>query len=427
MLFKSLLITLAASEALAKTAMITYFAPNWHNIVTACGKSYPPQDDTRFVALSVFSLSDQSSILASGDCGRCVRIHDVNRGTSTFATVVDVMMRHDAHPDDLDLSNQSFIDLEGSLDAGVVRGLQWDFVDCNGGGAPVKPPPPPPKPTTKSTTPAWVAPTTTSSEWIAPVTTASTTPAWVEPTTTSSEWVAPTTTASSEWVAPTTTASSEWVAPTTSSSVVAPTPTPAAPLTSVLIPGWNYTGCVEDSKWPFGNRVLPVKIQDHNNMTVENCAQYAAEANYTMFGVEWSQECWVGNAFEYIPANLNSTACTMECTGNSTEICGGSLALSVYETFSYTDLGCFEESTPRLLENRLEASEDMTVEKCARLSAAAGFHLFGLQYGVECWGNEGFVSFPVHSDRCDMPCSGNATEKCGAGWALNVYQNDNIN
>ncbi|KAJ3067414.1 hypothetical protein HDU98_009369, partial [Podochytrium sp. JEL0797] len=337
----------------------------------------PPQDDTRFVALSVFSLSDQTSIVASGDCGKCVLIRNLNRGTSTFATVVDVMMRHDAHPEDLDLSHQSFIDLEGSLDAGIVRGLQWDFVDCNGGGN-VQPPPPPPKPTT-TTTPAWVAPTTT------------TTPAWV--------------------------------APTTTSAVVAPTP---APSTSVTIPGWRYAGCVEDSKWPYGNRVLPVKIQDHHDMTVDKCAQYAADAGYKMFGVEWRQECWVGNAFEYPPYNLNSDMCKMSCYGDETQICGGPLALSMYETISYTDLGCFEESTPRMLENRIEVSEDMTVDKCARLSAAAGFHLFGLEYGVECWANEGFVTFPVPSDRCDMRCSGDSDAMCGGSWALNVYQNDNI-
>lgn len=51
----------------------------------------------------------------------------------------------------------------------------------------------------------------------------------------------------------------------------------------------------------------------------------------------------------------------------------------------------------------------------------------GLEYGKECWcGNTlGAVgSVPVSVDQCNMPCADNATETCGAGLRLNVYQPD---
>ncbi|KAI9351310.1 hypothetical protein BDR26DRAFT_929785 [Obelidium mucronatum] len=127
-------------------ATITWFEPSWSTITTACGRKYPPQNDAYFAAVSVFSLSDQTSILNSNVCGSCIRLTSGPR--STLVTVVDVMMRSNANADDIDLSNAAFMALDenGSLDSGVIHGIQWDWADCNGGTPPPPPPPPPPAP-----------------------------------------------------------------------------------------------------------------------------------------------------------------------------------------------------------------------------------------------------------------------------------------
>jgi hypothetical protein len=67
-----------------------------------------------------------------------------------------------------------------------------------------------------------------------------------------------------------------------------------------------------------------------------------------------------------------------------------------------------------------------TVATC--IAACKGRWRFaGLEYGRECWcGNTlgAIGSVPVAVDQCNMPCADNATETCGAGLRLNIYQPD---
>ncbi|KAJ3061328.1 hypothetical protein HDU98_002764, partial [Podochytrium sp. JEL0797] len=64
-----------SSVAFGNTGRITYFANNWNDVTVACGKAYPPQNPLLFAALSVHSLSNKDSIIASGDCGRCLQLN----------------------------------------------------------------------------------------------------------------------------------------------------------------------------------------------------------------------------------------------------------------------------------------------------------------------------------------------------------------
>ncbi|KAI8834264.1 hypothetical protein BJ741DRAFT_610497 [Chytriomyces cf. hyalinus JEL632] len=114
------------------SAVITYFADNWSSISTACGSSFPPVNDALFAAVSFKSLSDQSAILNSNKCGTCIRLES-SKG-SVVVTVVDVMLREDANPEDLDLSTAAF-DAVANIPQGIVPGIQYSFVDCQSGGA----------------------------------------------------------------------------------------------------------------------------------------------------------------------------------------------------------------------------------------------------------------------------------------------------
>ncbi|KAJ3072092.1 hypothetical protein HDU98_004324, partial [Podochytrium sp. JEL0797] len=93
----------------------------------------PPRDNSLFVAVSVFSLSDQTSILNSNVCGKCMELWS-DTG-SVVVTVVDVMMREDANSQDLDLSTAAFSAVvPGGIDAGIGY-ANWNWVDCNTGGS----------------------------------------------------------------------------------------------------------------------------------------------------------------------------------------------------------------------------------------------------------------------------------------------------
>jgi hypothetical protein len=86
--------------------------------------------------------------------------------------------------------------------------------------------------------------------------------------------------------------------------------------------GTPYLGCFVDN----GARILPGGVISADNMTPAVCA--ANCAGYSYFGTEWSRECYCGNigpteaAFE--------SDCNMPCAGNSAEMCGAGMRLSVY-------------------------------------------------------------------------------------------------
>ena len=60
-------------------------------------------------------------------------------------------------------------------------------------------------------------------------------------------------------------------------------------------------------------------------MTAAYCAELCAD--YLFFGTQYSSECFCGN--DYGTHGVSSN-CNMECSGDSTEICGGGYANSVY-------------------------------------------------------------------------------------------------
>lgn len=47
-------------------------------------------------------------------------------------------------------------------------------------------------------------------------------------------------------------------------------------------------------------------------------------------GLEYSRECWCAPYLNTLSEPLDASACDYACEGNTTERCGGSLALSLY-------------------------------------------------------------------------------------------------
>jgi hypothetical protein len=67
--------------------------------------------------------------------------------------------------------------------------------------------------------------------------------------------------------------------------------------------------------------------------------------------------------------------------------------------------------------------DDMTPELCATLCSSNRY--FGLEWSRECWcGDELHANTQAGiEESCDMPCAGNAVQKCGAGMRLNLFKN----
>ena len=209
------------------------------------------------------------------------------------------------------------------------------------------------------------------------------------------------------------------------------------------VKNWSYQGCYTEGT---NARALASNAVVASNMSAEYCASIAA-GNYLYFGVEFGSECYMGNAFSAgaVVSTVNSD-CATTCSGNSTEICGGASRLTVYKAnaaiapvmpsvvagnkeFKYYN--CVNElSNARALGNLLQASDDMTIEKC--LGLATGTKYAGVEYGRECWADSTLNSAATNATTaqgasvpaCGMTCGGSKGEYCGDQNRLTVYINN---
>ena len=145
---------------------------------------------------------------------------------------------------------------------------------------------------------------------------------------------------SSTSVSPSTKASSS-VTPAATSKTASSTAskTSTAPATSTaaangLPSGWVYKGCYIDNA---KGRVLPMQLPANSSLTVESCVGSCYAQGYSVAGMEYSTECYCGNAI-YSGGTLASSDsdCNMACGGNANEKCGAGNRLSVYSNGTLT-------------------------------------------------------------------------------------------
>ncbi|KAH7197377.1 WSC domain-containing protein [Fusarium flagelliforme] len=68
-------------------------------------------------------------------------------------------------------------------------------------------------------------------------------------------------------------------------------------------------------------------------MTVPMCLDFCTSngTQYKYAGLEWSRECWCSPYLSSLSAKLDDDDCENPCEGNSSQVCGGPLRLSVYQ------------------------------------------------------------------------------------------------
>ncbi|CAK7268592.1 hypothetical protein SEPCBS119000_003139 [Sporothrix epigloea] len=250
-----------------------------------------------------------------------------------------------------------------------------------------------------------------------------------------------------------------------SSSSKLVTSTPTGPVVNPGADGYRYIGCWNE---PATGRALANQLSV-TNQTVGKCLASAAQGGFTYAGLEYAGECWVGNSISSGASKAASTACTMACNDNKTELCGGSLLLDLYQlngtavtisakvstasvpSSSNTSIsasttsekqtttsepalstkltvgnwayqGCYTEATAgRALAALSQANNQMTYEKCAAFCSDYAF--FGVEYGTQCYCGNYLAagSNKTAESDCSTPCAGDPSGLCGAGNRLNVY------
>lgn len=72
-------------------------------------------------------------------------------------------------------------------------------------------------------------------------------------------------------------------------------------------------------------------------------------------------------------------------------------------------------------------SNSMTVDLCVSTCVSHGFSIAGVEFGSECYCGNSFVGQSsgggtvAPESECNMPCAGDSSQICGAGWRLSAY------
>ena len=110
-------------------------------------------------------------------------------------------------------------------------------------------------------------------------------------------------------------------------------------------------------------------------MTVQMCLSICAKKGFRYSGLEWGYECYCGDEesdyFQWTWPDL----CDNQCTGDSTQICGGSNALSLYSTPIYREGLCaydYPGSRRVLNDYSVTGDKNMTIEKCGLICSGHG-------------------------------------------------------
>ncbi|KIX98048.1 uncharacterized protein Z520_06127 [Fonsecaea multimorphosa CBS 102226] len=230
-------------------------------------------------------------------------------------------------------------------------------------------------------------------------------------------------------------------------------PTPVAGSTVMSVPGGGnatYQGCFVEA---VGGRALSgTSFSNSTGMTLELCAAFCSMTSSAFFGTEYSQECYCGNSIS--TATAPQSDCSMFCTGDNTEFCGGGSRLSVWSLGNYYSgngtgtignsspsssaspvppatgislIGCYSETTPtRALSALFTSGTFVTVDYCAQQAQQLNLQYFGLEYASQCLADSVLSpnSMQIASSQCSMTCAGNSSEVCGGPNAISLYKND---
>lgn len=206
-----------------------------------------------------------------------------------------------------------------------------------------------------------------------------------------------------------------------------------------------YMGCYTDGG--AGGRSLPSASFAGPTVSLETCAAFCKKAGWTLFGMEYSSECYCGNALKKESTLANEGDCKMKCAGNSAQKCGGGNRLSVWSFQSKSTaktakvpektvaeknaqpqyVGCYTEATKgrALASANTVDKKKMTVEACSKFCTSKGYAYMGLENGQECYCNNAGPSGgsrKVAEKQCNMKCTGASSQLCGAKNRLNVYK-----
>jgi glucan endo-1,3-alpha-glucosidase len=112
-------------------------------------------------------------------------------------------------------------------------------------------------------------------------------------------------------------------------------------------------------------------------------------------------------------------------TASITTSAPGPIYTDITDSSEWYSLGCAIDEGGRVLTDYYVAQDDMAIDLCLDICEDKGYKYAGLENGNECMCGNALkqgVSYTASEWDCWMPCAGDATETCGAGWRLMTYE-----
>ena len=189
-------------------------------------------------------------------------------------------------------------------------------------------------------------------------------------------------------------------------------PQPTIGQSKILNGSAVYAGCYSEAT---GIRALSKATTSGSNSSImsnELCGQFCMELGYSMFGTEWSQQCFCGNYLESGSVKEPETDCNMQCSGNGKELCGAGNRLSVWNATTSAATSSVVSSSS-LSATSSAASASATAPTCPGSNSTVYTDTNGAQYLIECGIDHagGDMSSPngqtaYNLTQCIQQCSG---------------------
>lgn len=214
------------------------------------------------------------------------------------------------------------------------------------------------------------------------------------------------------------------------------------PTAGQTINSYIYLGCANETS---PRALVGVFKANGTGTTTKSCQELCLQNNYGLAATENGDTCFCGNGLQS-SSTLGKTFCNTPCAGNSSETCGGidgnnNKYLSVWNSTSSTipptmvkQVGtypldnCYSDTntTRALTGATLTSPTTMTVESCIAFCITKNFALAGLSYGKTCSCGPSLAATAkvLPLAQCNMLCTGNRREFCGAYQNLLVYKKD---
>ncbi|KAL2015668.1 hypothetical protein VTK56DRAFT_5046 [Thermocarpiscus australiensis] len=106
-------------------------------------------------------------------------------------------------------------------------------------------------------------------------------------------------------------------------------PPPFTPYPHEPVTAHQYEGCFTEAE---GVRALSgASAFSASAMTVDGCGDYCLNSGFTWFGLEYAAECYCGDALNVNSTLVDDSECSMACSGDPNDACGGPNRLSVHQ------------------------------------------------------------------------------------------------